>query len=73
MNIEGYFPGVKRAGREAAPSHPPGSEVINAWSYTCTPTYVFMASYLVKHRGTFTFTFTSSFTVTASTTQTAVR
>jgi hypothetical protein len=28
----------------------------NAWSYTFTPQYVFMAWYLVKHRDNFTFT-----------------
>jgi len=30
----------------------------NAWSYTSTPQYVFMAWCLVKHRDNFTFTFT---------------
>jgi len=28
----------------------------NAWSYTSTPQYVFMAWFLVKHRDNFTFT-----------------
>jgi hypothetical protein len=31
----------------------------NAWSYTSTPQYVFMAWCLVKHREIFTFTFTT--------------
>jgi hypothetical protein len=30
----------------------------NAWSYTSTPQYIFMAWCLVKHRDNFTFTFT---------------
>jgi hypothetical protein len=34
------------------------AEVKNAWSYTTTPQYVFMACCLVKHRDNFTFTFT---------------
>jgi hypothetical protein len=31
--------------------------VKNAWSYTSTSQYAFMAWYLVKHRDNFTFTF----------------
>jgi hypothetical protein len=42
-------PWVKRSRREAA-------KVKNAWSYTSTPQYVFMAWCLVKHRDNFTFT-----------------
>jgi hypothetical protein len=44
---------VKRPGREA--EHPPlsSAEVKNAWSYTFTPQYVFMARCLVKHRDNF--------------------
>jgi len=34
------------------------SEVKNAWIYTSTPPYVLMSWYLVKHRDSFTFTFT---------------
>jgi hypothetical protein len=45
--------GVKRPGREADHS-PPRSN--NAWSYTSTPQYAFMAWCLVKHRNNFTFT-----------------
>jgi hypothetical protein len=47
--------GVKRPGREADHSPPSSAEVKNAWSYTCTPQYVFMAWCLVKHRDNFTF------------------
>jgi hypothetical protein len=50
------FLGVKRPGREADYSPPSSAEVKNAWSYTSTPQYVFMAWCLVKH-GDFTFTF----------------
>jgi hypothetical protein len=49
--------GVKRPGREADHSPPSSADVKNAWSYTSTPQYVFMAWCLVKH-GDFTFTFT---------------
>jgi hypothetical protein len=47
--------GVKRPGREADHSSPSSAEVKNAWSYTFTPQYVFMAWYLFKHRDNFTF------------------
>jgi hypothetical protein len=47
-------PGVKRPGREAQYSLP-SAEVKNAWRYTSTPQYVFMAWRLVKHRDNFTF------------------
>jgi hypothetical protein len=46
--------GVKRPGREADHSPPSSAEVKNAWSYTSTPPYVFMAWCLVKHRDNFT-------------------
>jgi hypothetical protein len=49
--------GVKRPRREADHSSPSSAEVKNAWSYTFTPHYVFMAWCLVKHRDNFTFTF----------------
>jgi hypothetical protein len=42
--------GVKRPGCEADHSLPSSAEVKNAWSYTSTPQYVFMAWCLVKHR-----------------------
>jgi hypothetical protein len=48
--------GVKRPEREADRSHPSSSEVKNAWGYTSTPQYAFMAWCSVKHRKTFTFT-----------------
>jgi hypothetical protein len=47
--------GIKRPGREADHSHPPSVEVKNAWSYTSTPRYAFMAWCLINHRGNFTF------------------
>jgi hypothetical protein len=58
MGTRGSFPGVKRPGREADHSPSSRAEVKNAWSYTSTPQYVFMAWCLVKHRDNFTFTFT---------------
>jgi hypothetical protein len=33
----GYFPGVKRPGREADHSSPPSAEVKNEWSYPSAP------------------------------------
>jgi hypothetical protein len=48
--------GVKWPGREADHSPPTSVDVKNAWSYTSTPQYVFMAWCLVKHRDNFTFT-----------------
>jgi len=49
MGTRGYLLGVKRPGREADHS-PPSSVEVNAWSYTATPKYAFMAWCLVKHR-----------------------
>jgi hypothetical protein len=46
--------GVKRQGHEADHSPPSSAEVKNAWSYTSTPQYVFMAWCLVKRRDKFT-------------------
>jgi hypothetical protein len=46
---------VKRPGREADHSPPSSTEVKNAWSYTSSPQYVFMAWCLVKHMDRFTF------------------
>jgi len=48
---------VERPGREADNSAPSSAEVRNAWSYTSTPQYDFMAWSFVKHRDNFTFTF----------------
>jgi len=50
--------GEKRPDREADHSHSSNSEVKNEWSYTSTPSYIFTAWCLVKHRDNFTFTFT---------------
>jgi hypothetical protein len=47
------FMGVKRPRREAHHSCPPSAEVKNAWSYTSTPQYVFVAWCLVKRRDNF--------------------
>jgi hypothetical protein len=45
--------GLKQLGREADHSPPSSAEVKNAWSYTSTPHYIFMAWCLVKHRDNF--------------------
>jgi len=47
--------GIKRPGREVGHSPPSSAEVKNAWSYTSTPTYVFVPWGLVKHRDNFIF------------------
>jgi len=41
---------LKRPGREADHLPPYSVEVKNAWSYTSTPPYIFMAWCLIKHR-----------------------
>jgi len=41
--------GLKRPGREADHSPPPGAEVKNGWSCTSIPTYAFMAWRLIKY------------------------
>jgi hypothetical protein len=43
MGARDSFPGGKAAGREADHLLPSSAEVKNAWSYTSTPQYVFMA------------------------------
>jgi hypothetical protein len=48
--------GIKRSGREADNS-PPSSSEVNDWSYTSTPSHIFMAWYIVRHRDNFNFTF----------------
>jgi hypothetical protein len=50
------FPGVKRPGRQADQSPPPSADIKNEWSCTFTPSYVFLAWDLVKHRTNFTHT-----------------
>jgi hypothetical protein len=49
-------PGVKLQELEADHWPPSSVDVNNAFSYTSTPAYVFMAWYLVKYRDNFTFT-----------------
>jgi hypothetical protein len=51
-----FSQGIKRPECEADHSPPSIAEVKNAWSYTSTPQYVFIASCFVKHRDNFTFT-----------------
>jgi hypothetical protein len=46
---------VKRPGREANHSPPSSADVKNAWIFTSTCLYVFMARCLVKLRNNFTF------------------
>jgi hypothetical protein len=50
--LYGMCTGGKAAGREADHSPPSSTDVKNAWRYTSTPKYVFMAWWLVKHRAT---------------------
>jgi hypothetical protein len=42
---------VKRPGRETDHSPPSSDDIKNAWSYTSTPQYAFMAWYSVKAQG----------------------
>jgi hypothetical protein len=53
---------VKRPDREADHSPPSSAEIMNAWSYTCTRQYAFIAWCLVKHRENFTFYLFFTFT-----------
>jgi hypothetical protein len=43
-----WIPGIKRPGREADSSHPISAEVTNAWIYTSTPPYAFIAYCLIN-------------------------
>jgi hypothetical protein len=43
--------GVKQLGREADHTAPSSAEIKNAWSYTSTPQYAFMAWCSVKAQG----------------------
>jgi hypothetical protein len=52
------FNDTQRPGREADHSPPSSVEVKNAWSYTSTTQYVFVAWFLVKHRDKFHLYFT---------------
>jgi len=46
--------GVKQPGHEADHSPPSSAKIMNTWSYTSNPQYIFMAWCLVKHRNNFT-------------------
>jgi len=48
--------GLNLPERETDHSPTSAAELKNAWSYTSTSPYVFMAWCLVKHRGNFAFT-----------------
>jgi len=48
MGTRGSLPGVKRPGRDAEHSPPFNAEVNNAWCYTSTLQYAFMAWCSVK-------------------------
>jgi hypothetical protein len=48
--------GIKPPGLEADHSPSSSAKVKNAWSYTFTPLYVFIAWCVIKHRDNFTFT-----------------
>jgi hypothetical protein len=45
--------GVKQLGCEVDHSHPSSAKVKNAWSYTSTPIYNFIAWYLAKHKNNY--------------------
>jgi hypothetical protein len=51
--LEALSPGVKRLGREADHSPPSSAEVKNAWGFTSTPQFSFIACCLVNHRDNF--------------------
>jgi hypothetical protein len=51
MGTRGSFSGEKRPGREADHSPPSSAEAKNAWSYTSTPPYAFMAWCSDKSQG----------------------
>jgi len=56
--LKGSFPGVRQPDLEADHSPPSSAAVKNAWSYTSTPQYVFMALCSIKAQGQLSFTFT---------------
>jgi hypothetical protein len=58
-----WVPGVKRQWPEIDHSLPSSAEVKNAWSYTSTPQYVFMAWCLLKHRNDFKLLVLHTYTV----------
>jgi hypothetical protein len=53
LSVRGFFPGGKAAGKggEVDDSPPSSAEIKNAWSYTPTPQYAFMAWCSVKAQG----------------------
>jgi hypothetical protein len=51
IGTRGFFPGGKRPARKADQSPPSSSEVKNAWNYTFTPQYAFVAWWSVKAEG----------------------
>jgi len=51
LSTGGFYLGTTRPEREADHSPPSSAEVRNAWSYTSTSQYVFMAWCLVKAQG----------------------
>jgi hypothetical protein len=53
MGTGGFFPGVKRLGREADHSPPTSAEAKKIWIYTSIPPYSFMAYCLIKRRENF--------------------
>jgi hypothetical protein len=56
MCTAGSSSGIKRQGRETDHSPSSRDEVKNAWSYTFTPQYFFIAWYLVRTKENFTST-----------------
>jgi hypothetical protein len=54
----GHFSwGIYQPGHEADLQLPIDAQVENAWSYTFTLPYIFMAQCLIKYMNKFTFTF----------------
>jgi hypothetical protein len=51
-----FFPGEKQTEHEAENTPPSIAEVKNAWSFTCTPPYVFGTCYLIRHMDNSAFT-----------------
>jgi len=55
MGTVSSYPAVKLPAREADSSPLSSTEAKNSWSYTSTPPYLFMAWYLVEHKGSLQF------------------
>jgi hypothetical protein len=58
MGSRGSFPAVRQPGRKADHPPPSSAEFKNAWSYTSTPQYAFMAWCSVEAQGQLYLTFT---------------